>query len=198
MPKIKVDPEWPMVELGVICNLIGGGTPSKSESGYWVNGTIKWISSKYINGEGSISGYDLITEQAVKESSTQLVQKYSTIAVTRVSVGKIAYADDNYAINQDLTGLVIKEQAHVNNRYLFISVKSLGATIDSLAQGLGVRGITRDTLSKLKIPLPPISIQQDIITQIENEQALVNGSKSLITIYEQKIRDKIAELWNSE
>ena len=36
--------KWPMVELGKVCNLAGGGTPSKSVKQYWQNGTIKWIS----------------------------------------------------------------------------------------------------------------------------------------------------------
>ncbi len=50
-------------------------------------------------------------------------------------------------------------------------------------------------LEILKIPLPPISVQQEIVAQIEAEQEMVNVNKKLIVIFEQKIKDKISEVW---
>ena len=104
-PTIKINPDWPMVELGKICELVGGGTPSRSIMQYWRNGTIRWISARYIDTESHIVGYDLITKSAVQSSSTNVVPKHAIVFVTRVSVGKIAITDDEYAINQDLTPL---------------------------------------------------------------------------------------------
>jgi len=54
-------------------------------------------------------------------------------------------------------------------------------------------GITQQL--DLQIPLPPLSIQQEIVAQIEAEQEMVNANKKLIKIYEQKIKDKIGEVW---
>ncbi|MBT7014465.1 MAG: hypothetical protein HN962_06010, partial [Actinobacteria bacterium] len=50
----------------------------------------------------------------------------------------------------------------------------------------------------LQIPLPPISIQKEIVSQIEAEQEMVAGNKKLIEIYEQKVKDKIGEVWGEE
>ena len=47
----------------------------------------------------------------------------------------------------------------------------------------------------MQIPLPPLSVQKEIVTQIEAEQEMVNANKKLIEIYEQKIKDKIGEVW---
>ena len=44
----------------------------------------------------------------------------------------------------------------------------------------------------------PISVQQGIVAQIEAEQEMVNANKKLIEIYEQKIKDKIAEVWGEK
>ncbi len=41
----------------------------------------------------------------------------------------------------------------------------------------------------------PLSIQQEIAAQIETEQEIVNANKKLIEIFEQKIKDKIGEVW---
>ncbi len=53
----------------------------------------------------------------------------------------------------------------------------------------------RDELKILKVPLPSLSEQQLIVTQIEQEQQLVNSNKELIKIFEQKIKDEINKLW---
>jgi len=50
----------------------------------------------------------------------------------------------------------------------------------------------------LKTYLPPLSIQQEIVARIEAEQKLVEANKRLIKIYEQKIKDKINEVWGEE
>lgn len=47
------------------------------------------------------------------------------------------------------------------------------------------------------IPFPKIDLfaQKEIVAQIETEQSLVNANKELITLFEQKIKDKIASVW---
>jgi type I restriction enzyme M protein len=46
---IRGSGKWPMVKLEEVCDLIGGGTPSKTEKRFWTNGTVKWLSAKHIN-----------------------------------------------------------------------------------------------------------------------------------------------------
>lgn len=184
---------WPLVCLGDCCNIFVGGTPSKQEMVFWENGTIKWISSKYIGDDGHILNYDLITEEAVAKSATKIAPPNSTILVTRVSVGKKAYADDYYAINQDMTCLVPGER--INPRYLFFVSSSLTPLIERDAQGIGVRGVTQKYVSELTIPLPPLAVQEEIVAEIESYQKEIEESKRLIESFQQKIKDKIAEVW---
>jgi type I restriction enzyme M protein len=196
-PRIDIDPEWEMVEMGEVCELIGGGTPSRQMESYWKDGTIKWISSKHINNDGSVVGYELISNDGLKNSSSKIVPKGSTIVITRVSVGKIAHADDDYAVNQDLTGLRVKDPNVLNEKFLFYSTRGLSSVIDHNAQGLGVRGINREFLASLKIPLPDKNVQDAIVLSIEKENDMVNSAKGLITSFEQKIKDRIAKVWGS-
>ncbi len=55
--------------------------------------------------------------------------------------------------------------------------------------------ITKSGMEKRKFPIPPISVQQEIVAQIEAEQEMVNANKKLIEIFEQKIKDKLSEVW---
>jgi type I restriction enzyme M protein len=50
----------------------------------------------------------------------------------------------------------------------------------------------------LRIPLPAIDTQKQIVAEIEKEQKMVEECKKLITIHEQKIKGKIAEVWGEE
>ena len=50
-------------------------------------------------------------------------------------------------------------------------------------------------LALLPVPLPSIAEQQSIINAIEEEMQLVSANKRLIELFEQKIKDKINEVW---
>lgn len=63
--------------------------------------------------------------------------------------------------------------------------------------GSQTRYLTIGMIQQLKIPLPPIEIQKRIAVQFEKEQQLVDANKELIQIYEHKIKDKIASIWET-
>ena len=59
----------------------------------------------------------------------------------------------------------------------------------------GQPSISQSTVLELKIPLPPIETQKEIVAKIEEEQKLVDSNKQLIEIFEKKVKDKISEVW---
>ncbi len=174
---------YPFIPIGEVCNLIGGGTPSKADESYWQNGSVKWISSKHIGSRGQITGYELITEKAVSESSTKIAPKNSTIIITRVSVGKFAFADDDYAINQDLTALVSKNCERISAKFLSIVALHISTVVAQNAEGIGVRGVTRNFLSDLQIPLPPLEVQNKLVAEIEAYQKVIDGARAVLDNY---------------
>ncbi|MDD3052549.1 MAG: restriction endonuclease subunit S [Candidatus Cloacimonetes bacterium] len=181
-----------MVELNKISRIIGGGTPSKQNDEYWTNGTVKWLSAKYIGEDQSVKGFDLITEEAVKDSATKIAPKNSTILVSRVSVGKFAFADQDYAINQDLTAIIPNED--VEPKYILYASFDLASRISNDAQGIGVRGVTRDYIERLEIPLPDIEVQKRMVEEIEKEEVVITSNKNLIEIMEKKIEGVLSEI----
>ncbi len=176
-----------LIPLGELCELIGGGTPSKSVPDYWEDGSVKWISSKHIDERGAVIGYEFITDRAVEETSTKIAPKGSVILITRVSVGKYAYADDDYAINQDLTALVPKDTEKLSPEFLFYVAGEIARIIEKNAQGIGVRGVTRKFLADLKIPLPPLEVQKEIVAEIEGYQKIIDGARQVVENYQPRI-----------
>lgn len=185
--------KYPLIAIEDCCELRVGGTPSKQNEEYWKNGTIRWISSKYISESGSITDFDLITTEAVVSSATKIAPAGSTILVTRVSVGKCAFVDSEYAINQDMTCLVPDHR--LNPAYLYIVASKLAELINRDAQGIGVRGVTQKYVAQLKIPLPPLTVQEKIVAEIESYQRIIDGARHVVENYKPMI--KIDPAWEN-
>lgn len=183
---IYLHQKWPMVKLGDICELIGGGTPSRANKTYWENGSIRWISAKHIQ-EQKIVGYELITKEAVKKSSTNIIPDNEVIVVTRVSVGKIALTDNEYAINQDLTGLC-SDPKKIISPFLYHLINYKIDYLMQNAQGLGVKGIRRDFLANITISLPPLEVQEQIVAEIEQYQKVIDGARQVVENWKPRIK----------
>ncbi|MEW6716549.1 MAG: hypothetical protein AB1345_03445 [Chloroflexota bacterium] len=55
--------------------------------------------------------------------------------------------------------------------------------------------MNRNDAYKKKIFLPPIEIQQSVVSHIEHEQALVASNRQLIEVFPAKIEAAIARVW---
>lgn len=62
----------------------------------------------------------------------------------------------------------------------------------------GQQRLVKDYAQNRLIPFPPLETQQRIVAAIEREQALVNTNQELISLFEQKIKDRIAAVWGTK
>ena len=197
-PKIDIDPDWEMVELGEVCDLKGGGTPSRKIPEYWEKGTIDWITcSDFTNNSKSLSdSLRKITEEGLQNSSSNLIPAETLILVTRVSLGKLAFTSKPTALNQDLTALLFNS-TEIDKHFVYYFLLSISSKIENDGNGITVKGVDRNYVKSIKIPKPPLETQRLIVSQIEKEQELVNANKQLIEIFEHKIKDRIAKVWGT-
>jgi type I restriction enzyme M protein len=195
-PRIDVDPEWPLIAISDLADIKGGATPSRKEPSYW-GGDIEWLTASNIANDGSIQGFEGITQEGLKNCSSTRVQMGTTILVTRVSVGKVGFcAKDGYAFNQDLTGLIPNE-ARIHPKFLYYSAWTLAAKIEKAATGTGVRGVTRDFAAGLEVPTPPLAVQNEIVEQLEKQEQSVKAAFELLADFEIRVAKIISSLWNA-
>lgn len=62
-------------------------------------------------------------------------------------------------------------------------------------QAVNQTNFNGELLAQTKISVPSLDIQLDIISKLEEEMSIVKQNKRLIAIFEQKIADKISEVW---
>jgi len=173
----KIPKGWQVMPLSKMICLIGGGTPKRSESSYW-KGTIPWFSVKDVPADGDVWATDTdekITEAGLRKSSAKLLRKGTTIISARGTVGKLAMAAKEMAINQSCYGVVGAEDIGDFFNYFNLkeAVKVLkrnthGAVFDTITQA------TFDTVMRIK---PNNSIIHDFEHKIT---PLLNTIKSNI------------------
>ena len=177
--------KWPMVELGDVCDdILNGGTPSTKNEAYW-NGDIPWITSADIVNVKTAKPRKYITEEAIRESATNLIKKGNVIVVTRVGLGKLFRNDFDVCISQDSQGLILKDA--VNADYLVYVLKDRVENFKKVSQGSTIQGVTKRQLSEIQIPLPPLEVQREIVAEIEGYQRVIDGARAVIDNYRPQI-----------
>jgi restriction endonuclease S subunit len=115
-------------------------------------------------------------------------------------VGKTGYFefDGKYVFASFLLGIRVKPE-YLESRYLWHLLndyRKAGKYMNFMRQN--VNGLfNRDELTIVKIPLPPLEIQREIVARIETERAIVHGNRELIRLYEEKVKKVIERVWQS-
>lgn len=159
-----------MAKLGEVCQFINGGTPSKAISSNF-SGHIPWITSADIVGPITTSARSFITEEAIRNSATSKVLAGSVLLATRTSVGKVSIAGTDLCFSQDITALVPKNEK-LDNGYLLQYLQTKRSHFERLARGATIKGITRNIVADLLIPLPSVSEQRRIAAILDKADAL--------------------------
>jgi type I restriction enzyme M protein len=192
-PRIDIDPNWEMVKLGEVCETSSGGTPLKNKAEYF-GGNIPWLKSGEVAQGFITSVEETITELGLKNSSAKLFPKDTVlVAMYGATAGKVGLLRIESTTNQAVCGIL------PNDRFIpeFLYYYLLSQTDYLISQSTGGAqpNISQAIIRKLKIPLPPIETQQQIVDTILQEQSYINSTKHLTKMFEQKIRDRIAKVW---
>jgi type I restriction enzyme, S subunit len=163
---------YEVVKLGEICSFLNGGTPSRSVARYF-EGEIPWITSADLVDDQDVvtDARFFITEEAIESSATKIVPKNNILLVSRTGVGKVAITGVDICISQDFTGIV-PNKSRVDLRYLFRFLQSCKSYFIYHQRGATIKGITRQVITDLELPVPPLGEQQRIAAILDKADAL--------------------------
>lgn len=181
-----------VVRLGEHISLVGGGTPSKEKDAYW-NGAIPWASVKDLKSDYISSTQDTITEEGVANSATRVVSAGTLLIATRMAVGKVAFAQIDTAINQDLKAISCKK--NLFNKFLFYFLKYKSNYFESVSSGATVKGIKINHILDIDIPLPPIATQKKIAAILDSADAYRQKTQALLEKYDQLAQSLFLEMF---
>ena len=161
-------PKYGGVALGTICTTLSGGTPTTKVPEHY-DGDIPWISTPYL-GSNHINGSSAkayITEDAIKNSATNLIPANTIMFGIRVGVGKSSIIDEPMCANQDIVALMGIDTNKYNLLFVKHVLDAYQSHFDSIKKGATILGITTEDLKKVLVPTVDIDLQNQFAAFVE-------------------------------
>ena len=204
-PSFHIDPKWPMVELGDICELVRGVTYSKS---YEIedNG-LKILRANNINLDGTLNFKDVKNISLDLDLKDNKKLKKGDIFICLASgskshIGKVAYIekDTEYYFGGFMGAVRLTKKEIAIPQYIYQQLKSskFNDFLRTEISGVNINNLSSKILAKYRVPLLSLNFQSQIVAEIELEQRAIDECKTLIGTMENKIKTKIAEVWGEE
>ena len=200
-PRITVDSDWPMVELGMICEVKGGKRlPKGSELTKSPTRHAYIRVSDFRRLSVCLDSLMFITDDVHRSISKYTISAedvYISIAGTIGLVGTIPTKLDGANLTENAAKLVIRNP-YVDKQYLAYIGNSevLQKQIRSLTLAAGVPKLALQRIKSLKVPLPPLETQRIIVSEIREEETMVANSNRLIDSMNRKIGSILRSIWS--
>ena len=174
-----VEAKYGEVVLGDVVKTTSGGTPSRKHPDYYENGTVCWVKSKELNGSFISSTEELITENAVANSSAKILPEKSVlIAMYGATVGEYGILSRPMTCNQAVCALIPNEKYPFT--YLFVWAATMKQEFINLATGAAQQNISQDLVKQQYVygDIEKIkeydSCVRSLFDKMENNQEQIN------------------------
>ena len=199
-PIIKIDPDWPLVALGEVehFSIKSGGTPDSKNPDYW-DGEVPWVTLVDLPAGNRISNVHItkrrITQEGLDKSSAVLIPTDSVLVSSRATIGRIGISKIPLATNQGFKSVVVKNKSAILPVFVANMLTDKVEEMQAVASGGTFKEISKSKFEEIKIPLPPLDVQEKIVAEIERERALVETSHEVVACFKKKIAAVINDVW---
>ena len=167
-----------------------GGTPKTDVSEYW-DGGVPWATLTDLPGNDWISEIRdtsrKISASGLENSSAKLLPVDTVIVSTRATIGRVGINRVPLATNQGFKNVIIRDRDEVVPEFVAMVLKALAPTMSDWATGGTFKELSKSRFSELEIPLPPLHVQQRIVTEIERYQRVIDGARAVVENYRPEI-----------
>ena len=191
---------YPLVSLGdtSIFRIESGGTPDTKNADYW-DGNICWATLIDLPADNTIT-YLFNTERHITEaglygSSAKLLPADSILVSSRATIGRIAITRCETATNQGFKNIIITDKSRALTKFVAFMLTKLVPKMVALSAGGTFKEISKTNFATLRIPLPPLTVQEEIVAEIESYQKIIDGARQVVENYKPTI--KIDSAWET-
>jgi type I restriction enzyme, S subunit len=172
---------WKKVRLGELCRVISGGTPSRSELGYY-GGGIPWVKIGDMLQGRILDTEETITDAGLKNSSAKILPAGTVLISIFATIGRTATLGVDATTNQAIAGLVPYDPNILISDYLRRFLDYAVQTLQKEARGVAQVNINSKILKEIEIPLPPVAMQEKILTILDQADALLVKRRQSIAL----------------
>jgi type I restriction enzyme M protein len=181
-----------IVSLGDVSNRITKGTTPTSMGFDFLEDGINFVKIESIKSDGKFikEKFAKISQECNQALSRSMLKENDILFSIAGAFGRVGIVDKSILpanTNQALSIISLKD--NVNPNYLFHLLKAdqIKQEIDRIKTGVAQYNLSLGQVSDLKIPLPPLSIQKEIVEKIEGFQRIIDGAKQVVENYKPQI-----------
>ena len=170
--KREIPEGWEVGGFADIGTIIGGTTPSKSDSSNFTeygDGT-PWITPKDLSnntGKKYVTRGEMdVTEKGIKSGSLKVMPAGTILLTSRAPIGYIAIARIGTTTNQGFKSIV--PNSVFSSEYLYYTVQLYVDAMKQYASGSTFQEISGSVLKTIRIPIPPNSLVKLFTLKIES------------------------------
>ncbi len=170
---------WQVVNIRRVAVMKTGHTPSRSVAAYWENTKIPWFtladvwqlrdSKRIYLGDTS----NCISELGLANSAAELLPKGTVVLSRTASVGFTGIMPTPMATSQDYWNWICGPQ--LLPEYLMYVFRAMRSYFSALMIGSTHQTIYQADAAAIRIPLPPVSEQQEIVQRIYDAVAATDA-----------------------
>ena len=197
-PHIVVDPEWPVVALGDVCEI---NPETINPASAYPDKTIFYIDISSVENEtGRFLGYNEVASTDAPSRARRRIQRgdvlLSTVRPNLKGFTLLNEVEDRAVAS---TGFAVLRARPPSVEPAFVLTSVCSEQVVNQMVGMMGKGaypsINQSDVAAIKIALPPLDIQQKLVAEIEAEHALVEANRELIERFEGKIQAAVGRVW---
>ncbi len=181
--------KWPLVKIDELCVVERGASPrpirdfiTKSSDGVnWIKIGDAQVGSKFI-----FQTAEKITQEGAEKSRG--VKPGDFILSNSMSFGRPYIMATNGCIHDGW--LLLREKSNRLNKdflYHILGSDQIFAQFKQAATGGVVNNLNSSIVRNVEIPLPPLEVQQEIVSEIEGYQRVIDGARAVVENYQPHI-----------
>lgn len=189
---LRVNQKWPMVKLEEVCDIKSGGTPSTRIREYYEPDEVPWLKSEVCKDSIINKPSTYISKEGLEHSSAKMIPANTAIvALVGATIGKTGFVTFDFSMNQNIAALISKDNKKLDSKFMFYASKMLYDKF--IGDNNKFKMANLSFVKGLKIPLPPIEVQKEIVEQIDGYQKIIDGAIQMADNYKPTI--KIGSEW---
>lgn len=176
---------WCWASIQQICEVGTGTTPSRTNSNYYIGGTIPWIMSGAVNLPFVDDASALVTELAIKETTLRLYP-VGTLIIALYGEGKtrgmVSELRIEATVNQALGALVFADTAVLVKSFVKVFLTSNYVQLRRQAAGGMQPNLNLGIVKQIAVPLPSLDEQTQIVGEVASKVSQIDATESQIDL----------------
>jgi type I restriction enzyme S subunit len=153
--KREIPEGWMVTKVSAKLKTFLGGTPSRSNSSFWNNGDIPWLSSGEVANFPILAANEFITTEGLNNSAAKLL-KSGSIMISITGNIRVSILGIDACANQSVVG--IEQNSELKNSYIYYFVFNHIEQYEALMTGAVQKHINKEVIDSTPILIPPPDI----------------------------------------